>query len=348
MTAAPPSAPFTVFLNITNRCNLRCKHCSASAGAPWDNELRTDEMLALIHQMAELKIFKIYVTGGEPLTRPDFFEIADAIDCGRFAWTLNSNGTLVDAGNAERLAAYRFLKGVAVSLDGPTAEVNDGLRGRGAFQKAIRGIEQLRQHGLGVNISSVLTRLNADHVVDMVHLAHDLGVDGIAFNSLHPVGRLNLNQQALMLRPGQTAAVAQRLLEIQGDHPGFVHNDLAGWIRLYQQDPPQGGEPRHLLPCSAAKDACAIRPDGAVIPCNAMWDLVAGNVRHEDLATIWHTSPELQQVRDLAELTVDRVSGCKGCKYVSLCSGGCRADAWLATGSLMGHSPTCWLDRIVD
>jgi radical SAM protein with 4Fe4S-binding SPASM domain len=287
-------------------------------------------------------VFKVIVTGGEPLVRRDFFQLATAIDERRFAWTLNSNATLIDDEAAERLASYHLLKGIAVSLDGATAAVHDSLRGTGAFDRAIRGIQLLVRHDARVGITAVISQLNADRLADMVGLAKDLGATGIGFSTLHPVGRARVNTQALDLPPSQRVVTGQQLVALQDRHGDFVQGGLIDWTRMYRNTPPAEGEPRHLLSCSAAKDSCAIRPDGSVIPCNAMWDFVCGSVREQELAAIWHDSPGLQQVRALTELTVEDVPGCDQCAYGSVCGGGCRADAWLATGTLTGHSPDCW------
>ena len=96
------SAPLSVFLDITNRCNLRCRHCSASAGVPLDDELTTGEWLALIRRLAELKVFKVTVSGGEPLTRPDVFQLLDELERHHIAIRLNTNATLVDREMADR------------------------------------------------------------------------------------------------------------------------------------------------------------------------------------------------------------------------------------------------------
>jgi MoaA/NifB/PqqE/SkfB family radical SAM enzyme len=113
------SAPLTVFLDVTNRCNLRCHHCSASAGDELDHALTTEEWLALIRRLAELKVLKVIISGGEPLMRPDIFRLLEELDRWRIGIKMNTNATLVDEQVAARLAGFRMLRSLEVSLAGP-------------------------------------------------------------------------------------------------------------------------------------------------------------------------------------------------------------------------------------
>jgi SynChlorMet cassette radical SAM/SPASM protein ScmE len=337
------SAPISVFLDITNRCNLRCRHCSASAGAPLDDELTTDEWLTLIRRLAELKVFKVTVTGGEPLIRPDVFELLGELDRYGIVIRLNTNATLVDDGVAGRLADLRMLKSVSVSLDGSSASIHEQLRGKGAFDQAVRGIQVLVRRGLNVHVGAVVTRTNMSDLEGMVRLAQKLGMSSVGFTSLHPAGRLTTNKSSLWLSADERQQVARCLTGLRGQYEGFVGASHCSWHELLSAPPEPGEQPRRIHICGAAQEACAIRANGDVVPCNAASDYRCGNIREEDLVTIWRDSPRMRAVRTLSNLTADDVEGCRDCPYRFSCTTGCRANAWSLTGSWTGGpGAVCW------
>jgi SynChlorMet cassette radical SAM/SPASM protein ScmE len=337
------SAPFTVFLNVTNRCNLRCHHCSTSAGKALDHELTTEEWLALIRRLSEFKVFKVVVSGGEPLMRPDVFLLLEELDRRRIGVLMNSNATLIDDQVAARLAGFRMLRSFNVSLDGSCAGVHDPLRGEGAFDRALGGIEALLRHGLRVSIGAVVTRFNVDDLENMVRLAQDLGVSHISFGSLHPTGRTRSGGEVVWLTSEERSQVAGRLVALEERYSGFASSNFVSWYRKLSCPPAAGSSPQPIHVCGAAMESCSIRADGSVGVCNAAPDYACGNVRDTDLAWIWRRSPRMQAVRDLAKLTADDVEGCRECPYRFSCTTGCRADAWSVTGSWTG-GPTaiCW------
>jgi SynChlorMet cassette radical SAM/SPASM protein ScmE len=337
------SAPISVFLNVTNRCNLRCGHCSASAGEPLDGELTAEEWLALIRRLTELKVFRVTITGGEPLVRPDLQQLVAALERGRMAMQLNTNATLVDGAVARWLGECRLLKSVNVSLDGSCAAVHDQLRGPGAFDRAIRGVELLLRHGLQVGLSTIVTRLNMGDLANIAHLAKELGVSGVGFNNLHPCGRTSGNMAQLWLAAEERRACAQSLTELQSKYNGLVGGTFISWHRLLSTPPPAAGRPSSIHVCGAGQESCVIDADGSVLACNAAPDYVCGNVRKQDFSDIWHNSPEMKVVRTLPSFTVEAVEGCRECAYRFACTAGCRADAWSTTHSWTGGpAAICW------
>jgi SynChlorMet cassette radical SAM/SPASM protein ScmE len=333
----------SVFLNLTNRCNLRCRHCSAAAGDALDAELNTGEWLDLIHRLSELKVFQVTITGGEPLVRPDWYQLMEELDQHRIVSRLNTNATLVDDAVAARLAGLRFLKMVTVSLDGSSPAVHDRLRGPGAFGRAVRGIEALLSRDLNVDLSAVVTQLNRHDLEEMVRLAQQLGVQSISFNSLNPAGRTQLSMDALWLSADERREIAEGLAGLKEVYGDFVGSTFLNWHRMLTAPPGPGSEPPHIHVCGAAQESCAIRADGAVLACNLATEYVCGNIRDEDLASIWEHSPQMQAVRQLPHQTSADVEGCRECAYRCVCTTGCRADAWCMTGSWTG-GPTaiCW------
>jgi radical SAM protein with 4Fe4S-binding SPASM domain len=135
--------------------------------------------------------------------------------------------------------------------------------------------------------------------------------------------------------------IAESLVALNLRYPDFVKSDYIHWWNILHREPVAGAPARHLLTCSTAKTSVTIRPDGEVVPCSGLAGLTCGNIRLRDFREIWIDSPVLGQLRQLSMTPVDVVDECRDCAYNSLCSGGCRAHAWLATGSLRGYSPYC-------
>lgn len=341
MKIRPLSAPITVSLNVTNRCNLRCRHCSVEGGETLNGELSTDEWLAVIRELAESKVFKVFINGGEPLVREDIFVLLEELAGHPIAVTLFTNATLITEEMADRLDEYH-LQAISVSLDGSKPEVHDCLRGKGTFHKTVTGIERLVQRGLKVGISTVVTPFNLSDLPAIVSLARGLGTSGISVSKLRALGRAASN--GLSTSESQDMKVAETLLTLEEKHSNFVSSTYLGRARVYESTPRADAQAMNLASCSAAKSSCSIRPDGWVIPCNYLWDMKCGNVRGEDFITIWRHSPGMQQFRALSNLTVDDVVECRDCRYKSVCDAGCRAIAYATYGSFTARDPFCWYD----
>ena len=150
-------APVNLTWEITLRCNLNCRHCLSDAGTPHAHELSTTECKAVIDHLARHKVFQINIGGGEPMVRPDFFEIMDYANEKGIVACISTNGTLLDDDTCRHLAAMKdiFLQ---VSLDGVDEESNDSIRGKGTYQRAVKGMRNLQRYQVPFSINTVLTR----------------------------------------------------------------------------------------------------------------------------------------------------------------------------------------------
>ncbi len=178
-----------VVWNCTRRCNLRCVHCySHSADRHYEGEMTTKEAEAFIEDIASFGAPVILFSGGEPLMRPDLFElIARATRAGLRA-VISTNGTLIEPGVAERLKEFG-LSYVGVSLDG-MRETNDKFRGReGAFDRALAGIRNCRQAGIKVGLRFTINKRNAADVGDIFTLLRDEDIPRVCFYHLVYAGR---------------------------------------------------------------------------------------------------------------------------------------------------------------
>jgi len=223
---------------ITRRCNLACAHCRASAeDVDYDGELSAEECFSLIDQIAGVAKPILILTGGEPLCRPDVFDI------GRYAAerglrvVLGTNGTLIDGDVARKLKQVPVSR-VGVSIDFPTAGLQDDFRGRsGAFEGAIKGIEQAQRAGIDIQINSTITKKNAVLIGSLLDLALDMGA--VAFHPfmLVPTGR-GRQLADVVLSPEEHERILNWIYDKQvelGDRIQFKPTDAPHYMRVAMQ-----------------------------------------------------------------------------------------------------------------
>lgn len=181
------AVPAAVTWAVTHPCNLRCDHCY-DVVPNRRHDLTTDQALLVIDKLAKMGIQLVVFSGGEPLLRRDLFVLMMACTLRGMAIGMRSNGTLIDARIAARLAA-RDLAVAGISLDGADASMHDAIRGKGAFARTMRGIRHLIEAGIRVNVEVVLSKRNMHQALDVVYLAEHLGVAEVSFSAMTSTGR---------------------------------------------------------------------------------------------------------------------------------------------------------------
>jgi radical SAM protein with 4Fe4S-binding SPASM domain len=359
---------YAVSWNLTQRCNLFCAHCYASAapGADATGELSTDECRRVMADIARVNpgVFLI-LTGGEPLLRRDIFDLAGMGRDHGFTVVLGTNGVLLGERQARRLRAHG-VQGASLSLDSIDPVKHDRFRHLpGAWQGAVRATEALRGEGLDFSIHMSVTDWNLDEVPAMIDLAGRLGARVLNFFFLVRTGR---GERLTDITAAEYERVLTYLARIQGaGAPGRpdsgegrppsvfeAHDDpwsaTAGrtgglLIRakcaphfrrvLYQLDPrsPLLANYAHGS-CPAGKYYCRITPTGDVTPCPYM-PVAAGNLRETSFAALWERSPVFTDLREA------RLGGrCGACEYRAIC-GGCRCRAYATHGDYLAEDPAC-------
>jgi radical SAM protein with 4Fe4S-binding SPASM domain len=195
MTASPkdrllPSTLRMVAWEVTRSCNLACAHCRASSVCgPYAGELDTAACRRLLDEIAAFSRPVIILTGGEPLLRPDIWEIAAYGDGKGLRMVMATNGTLVTEDIAKKMIGAGIRR-VSVSLDGPDAASHDLFRRvPGAFAGALAGIEAMQRAGMEFQINTTITRDNLDHIKEIHDLALKIGAAAHHIFLLVPTGR---------------------------------------------------------------------------------------------------------------------------------------------------------------
>jgi heme b synthase len=372
MSRPVPVPPLRLlFWETTKACNLRCRHCRAVPEAERSAvEFSTTEAFGLIDQIAEVAKPVVVLSGGEPLYRPDIFDIG-AYGCSKgFRMALATNGTMVDRAVAERLRSAGFSR-VAVSLDGAASATHDAFRGiPGSHARAIHGLQALRAAGVSVQVNSTIARHNVAELPALLDLALSLGADALHIFMLVPVGcgvsiadreMLPADQYEQVLHwfyeQSKTVAIdlkatcaphyfrvrAQRIVEErrQGDRSTpFV----APGTRMNAAPDPAGGQHLSAMTrgCLAGTAVCFVSNAGDVFPCGYL-PVSAGNVRARRFGEIWAASTVFQCLRDPSALG----GKCGICRYEGIC-GGCRARAFSEHGDYLAEEPFCTYEPILD
>jgi len=334
-----------VFWETTARCNLNCIHCRASATpeAPPD-ELTTDEALACVRSLAAFAKPILVLSGGEPLYRPDIFDIAAEATRLGLRVALATNGTLVDEAVAAKVKTAGIAR-AAISLDGPGPVLHDSFRGHaGAFDQAVAGLKRLQAAGVETQINTTVTRHNVDSLPEVLELAIELGVKALHIFLLVPVGCGVEISDEQMLTPERYETVLEWLFDESQCAPIELKATCAPhYFRVMRQRAralgaklPHGkGMSATTKGCLAGQHVCFISHTGEVYPCGYL-PVSSGNIRTTPLETIWDTSPVFARLRDPAQLE----GKCGFCGFKNVCMG-CRARAYAATGDYLAEEPFC-------
>ena len=184
------NAPRLIAWELTAGCNLNCVHCrGASTSSVPADELTTDEAKHFIDEVVGLGKPILILSGGEPLTRPDVFEIARYGTDAGLRVVLATNGTLLTPEIVEKLRAAGVQR-LSISIDGATAETHDNFRGMpGAFERTLAGIEILRKENFPFQINTTVSKRNLDEIQKTFELAKELGAVAYHVFFLVPTGR---------------------------------------------------------------------------------------------------------------------------------------------------------------
>jgi len=350
-----PTGPVVVW-NLIRRCNLACKHCySISSDTDFSGELSTDEVFAVMDDLKAFGVPVLILSGGEPLLRPDIFEISRRARATGFYVGLSSNGTLISEENIGDIAAVGY-DYVGISLDG-IGETHDRFRRKkGAFDASLRAIRLCSQLGIKVGIRFTMTTDNAHHLPDMLGLLNEYNIDRFYFSHLNYAGRGNIHRQDDAVFETTRKAMdllfdtCWRYVE-QGVTKEFVtgNNDADGvyllhWIRRHF--PEREGDMRDRLAQwggnATGVNIANIDNLGNVHPDTMWWNYTLGNVRERPFSEIWPDTSDPFMAGLKARPR--RISGrCGQCAYFDICNGNTRVRAYQLTGDFWAEDPGCYL-----
>lgn len=334
-------APFLVVWDFTHKCNLRCKHCYSNSGTADPDELTTEQAMRVVDMLSDAHVTALAFSGGEPITRSDFFQVARyASDKGLYI-SLASNGTLLTKETAVKLkeAGVNY---VDISIDGATAKTHDEFRGvPGAYDKAIAGLKNCIEADICACIATTVGKNNMSELPAIIDLAEQLHVERFTYFNFIPAGRGKAHADQ-DLSPQEREDVMKYLLnrmsagckttilatapqlarvaaQCQGDNgTGEVTMALAHMqtVKVTKKAVPLG---EFIGGCGAGRLYCAISPQGDVRPC-VFLPVNVGNLKERTFRDIWLNAPLFNAFRNRDNLK----GSCSKCDYKFIC-GGCRA-----------------------
>ena len=350
-----PPGPVVIW-NLVRRCNLTCKHCySISADKDFAGELSTAEVFGVMDDLRTFRVPCLILSGGEPLLRPDIFDIGKRAKAMGFYTALSSNGTLIDAAMAARIAAVDF-DYVGVSLDGLAPTHDKFRRMEGAFAASLAGIRLCRDKGMKVGVRFTLTQDNFADLPGLLQLVEDEGIARFYFSHLNYAGRGNKNR-----KDDAHHQMTRQAMDILFDscwnyqQRGLVrefttgNNDADGVYLLHWVEskfPERAAHIRAKLAQwggnSSGVNVANIDNLGNVHPDTMWWHHTLGNVRQRPFSGIWTdtSDPLMAGLKRFPRCVKGR---CATCAHFDICGGNTRVRAQQTTGDPWAEDPGCYL-----
>jgi Fe-coproporphyrin III synthase len=345
-----------VVWNMTQQCNLKCVHCYAQAKMTQQaNELSTDEGKKLIDDLSNMGAPVMLFSGGEPLMRKDLPELAAySVQKGMRA-VISTNGTLIDAKTAQTLKEIG-LSYVGISLDG-MMEINDKFRGvAGAFDAALKGIENCQQAGIKVGLRFTINKFNVNEIPALFDLLEEREIPRICFYHLVYAGR-----GSNLIHDDLSREETRKIVDLIIDRTRQLHdkgkdkevltvdNHADGpylYLRLVRENSPRAAEVLELLQMNEGNNSGrgigCVSWDGSVHADQFWRHYSFGNVRQRPFSEIWYdlTNPLMSQLKNKKNHVKGR---CAGCRWLEICGGNFRVRAEAITGDIWAPDPACYL-----
>lgn len=346
-----------VIWNLIRRCNLTCLHCYAgSADTDFKGELSTEEVFSVMDDLKAARVPVLILSGGEPLLRPDIFDIsARARDMG-FYVALSTNGTLIDEAMTEKIARMDY-DYVGISIDGIEATHDNFRRKEGSYRDSMNGIRLCHEMGVKVGLRYTMTSDNCQDLPAMLDLLEEYDIDKFYFSHLNYAGRGNRNRKDDARFKTTREAMdllfetAHRWVKNGVDREVVTGNNdadgpyLLQWIE--QNYPDKAAHIRGKLEQwggnASGVNVANIDNLGIVHPDTMWWHYSIGNVRERKFGDIWaDTSDPLMAGLKARPRTVG--GRCGSCQYFSICGGNTRTRAHQITEDFWAEDPGCYLD----
>ena len=350
-----PPGPVVIW-NLVRRCNLNCKHCYAlSTDTDFPGELSTDEVFSVMDDLKEFHVPVLILSGGEPLLRPDIFEISKRAKAKGFYTALSTNGTLIDNNNIDAIdeIGYDY---VGISLDGIGATHDAFRRKEGAFEASLAGARLCRERDIKVGIRFTMTMDNASQLPDLLQLIEDEDIDKFYLSHLNYAGRgntnrmddaqINVTRQAmeLMFETAYKDACEGRVRDFVTGNNDADGVFLLHWVRKHF--PEQAEHIQKKLEQwggnSSGVNVANIDNLGNVHPDTMWWHYDLGNVKKRPFSEIW-TDTSDPIMAGLKKVPREINGRCGSCIHFAICNGNTRVRALQITNDPWAEDPACYL-----
>lgn len=330
-----------ILLEVTDKCNFRCKHCRVEGWEQINNPLTKREVITLIDQAKEMGVKTITFSGGEPLLRNDIIELIKYCSKKGIKSKLQSNSFLLTEPLAEKLKKAG-LDIYGTGIDGSTSKIHNALRQMPkALQKVKKAIKIAKDKGFEIHTETTITKLNQNDIPKIIKLAKKIGVDYFFIRSIVVAG---CAEKSLMITKEEYKKALEKVylakyplgkMKITSQDPLFhlIDNKLMQRLENEYGDIYSG---KYVGGCSAGLNSLNIKSDGSARLCSFLTNDL-GNIRTNKLSKIW--ANKNIKCQDIISRNVQ--GKCKNCKDKLIC-GGCRARALILTNNILGEDPYCW------
>jgi radical SAM protein with 4Fe4S-binding SPASM domain len=343
MVVAKRGPLYMVTWRCTRNCVGNCLYCSYTREYAKDAELNTKAAYKIVDEIYDFGASWFGISGGEPLVRPDIFDIVEYAKETGFEVSLITSGFAFDKQRLYDLARNEVH--TAVSIDG-NREANDIIRGRGSYDKAVFAMERLSENGLLDCVVTTMTKYNLKDLEHIVKLAAEHGAKMAVFHNIVPVGRACSNMLDLAPSPEDYEWAFNQLydLQVKYDRKDFKVNVYSPfYARVVKQRNPVNFwdwfTNQFLGKCTIGGNYIGLTENGDYRPCGFHEGYRVGNVKDKNLKTAWNDLQHSEfhlKLRDKSNIK----GKCGVCEYREIC-GGCRTRAEYYTGDLFESDPAC-------
>lgn len=319
-----------MYIEITKKCNLRCKHCYNSSGGELKEEIPLEKIIDILYYIKEKGLTSVALSGGEALLHSKIEDILKKTKELELQVMLLTNGTIYNEKIFSML--FKYNPEIQVSIDGPTAQANDEIRGEGSFEKAVFFINELKKNGYKnvININTVINKFNYGQYIEMKELAKNLKVDYLAFSMLSNAGRATETDIKIKSAEKEVSIkVINEKLQMEEDfickgigmhHSCSMNQVTDGMIKI---------QPK-------------ISGDGDVFPCQMYNDTLfsLGNIYKQSIKEIVEGEATRRYLL-LSQMRCDFISECKTCSVNKICGKGCMAKAVMENNKIFSTDTLC-------
>ena len=315
-----PAAPLRIFLTLTYDCNLQCKTCYNDTLAHMSPRASTDTVIRIIDRIKISGVLEVILTGGEPFSRPDIFQIIDYILLNGISLRVNTNGLLLTDDHIIELKKRKVVT-ITLGLDGVSEKTHDMIKGKGNFKKVVTVMEKLSAANINLCINFTVTHRNFFEFFKLKKFLRGFHVSRIIVNVFISSGRGYTYRTVFALRKAEYALILfSRLFNFAVSKPGMtiVTSCYAGYIEAN------------------------IDASGLFFFCELLKSPL-GNILEKDIKDIWN-SRELLRLMDADTFGTP----CGKCFFRKSCRGACRAEVFSATGDMYAGNPYCIRGKAVN